>query len=79
MTWRTDIENAPRDGTPIKGRIKTVDRYTGRLLYTTRKTWWGKVSHVPIHGWCWGSDPENINLWEPKLWQPLPADQHRGR
>lgn len=59
------IVHAPKDGRAFIGRRTEADRYTGRLRYTKRRTWWGKTSHVPLYGWCWGRDPEDIDLWSP--------------
>lgn len=59
--WRP-ISSAPKDGTRIMG---------SRDIHEARVTWWGKTSHVPLYGWCYGDDPENIDLWEPDEWQPL--------
>lgn len=77
MDWQP-ISTAPRDGTPFQGRSTTVDRYTGRLKYTKRRTWWGKTSHVPLYGWCWGRDPEDIDLWNPTHWKAPPAPKEEG-
>lgn len=60
------IETAPRDGTRIAGRRVTEMAYLGRI------TWFGKASHVPIYGWCHGTDPEDIDLWQPTHWKHLP-------
>jgi len=66
------IETAPKDGTRFTGRRTSVARYTGKLLYQKRKTWFGKTSHIPLYGWCHGRDPENIDLWQPTHWKPIP-------
>ena len=67
------IETAPTDGTRILGRrFASVDRYTGALRYHTRKTFWGKTSHVSLYGWNWGRDVEDQNLWQPEHWKPIP-------
>lgn len=65
------IAVAPRDGTPIIGRRTYADRYTGKLKYEKRRTFWGKTSHVPLYGWNWGRDVEDLNLWQPTHWQPV--------
>lgn len=65
--WR-DIESAPRDGTHVLGFHDGAAR-VGVSPY--RRTWWGKTSHVPIYGWCFGEDVENIQLWKPSHWKPL--------
>ena len=65
------IETAPQDGTRILGRHTYADRYTGKLRYYTRKTFWGKTSHIPLYGWNWGRDVEDLNLWEPNYWKPI--------
>lgn len=67
------IETAPKDGTRFLGRRTSVDRHTGRLRYNVRRTWFGKASHVPLYGWCHGRHVENIDLWQPTHWQPLPS------
>lgn len=63
MDWKP-ISSAPIDGsrflaTHIKSGVVCV-------------TWFGKTSHVPLYGWCEGDDPEDIDLWEPTHWMPLP-------
>lgn len=65
------IDSAPKDGRLILGRRSDPDRYTGILRYRRRRTWWGKTSHVSLYGWCFGKDPENIDLWEPTHWRGL--------
>lgn len=65
------IGTAPKDGTPFMGRSSYAEQYTGKLRYHRRITRWGKASHVPLYGWIYGQNAENINLWEPELWQPL--------
>lgn len=57
-TW-LPIASAPTDGTRIIGKA-------GR---TIRVTWYGKTSHVPLYGWCYGRDVEDIDLWEPAQWR----------
>ncbi len=61
MEWQP-IETAPKDGTRFIGWNRENRK---------RKTWHGKVSHVPIYGWCWGRDVEDIDLWNPTHWKPL--------
>lgn len=68
--WRS-IETAPVDGTVILGRRAYAERYTGKLWYEQHKTRWCKTSHVPLYGWNYGRDVENMNLWEPTHWMPL--------
>jgi hypothetical protein len=53
------IEEAPKDGRPIHGKL-------GRRRLVT---WWGKACHVPLYGWCHGK-VENTDLWEPTHWRP---------
>lgn len=65
------IESAPRNGTRIIGRTTKADRWTGKLKYSKRQTWWGKTSHVPLYGWCVGTDIEDIDLWQPTHWKLL--------
>lgn len=67
--WST-IDTAPRDGTIFMAR-RTLRGPRWRL----RRTWWGKTSHVPLYGWCWGRDPEDIDLWEPTHWRPIVGDR----
>lgn len=61
--WRP-INTAPRDGS----------WFTGRRDNTQRGTQWGKVSHVPIYGWCFvrdlGDGGPDYDLWEPEFWKP---------
>ena len=59
------IETAPTDGT----RILAVHENGSDIQIT----WFGKTSHVPLYGWCEGEDAEDIDLWRPTHWQPLPA------
>lgn len=62
--WRL-IDSAPVDGTHfLATHIKSG---------IVRVTWFGKTSHIPLYGWCEGDDPEDIDLWEPTHWMPLPA------
>lgn len=68
MKWEP-IETAPRDGTRFIGRGKRNRR---------RRTWFGKASHVPLYGWCWGRDVEDIDLWQPTAWMPLPEPPMSG-
>lgn len=67
MDWQ-DIATAPKDGTRFWAR--GLERIVGDKEWLhIRRTWWGKVSHVPFDGWCYGSDPD---LWQPIDWQPDP-------
>jgi len=62
IEWRP-IESAPRDGT----------RITGLAGILAQETWYGKTAHVPLYGWCYLSDPpdvESCDLWHPTHWQP---------
>lgn len=59
------IETAPRDGTPFLAAHEM-----GGVISIT---WYGKTSHIPLYGWCQGDDPEDIDLWHPTHWMPLPA------
>lgn len=62
--WQ-DISTAPKDGTWfLGGHNKSA---------VLAITWFGKTSHVPIYGWCHGEDGEDIDLWQPTHWRPLPA------
>ena len=75
--WKP-IETAPKDGTRFIGRSSYVVTTgmlgpLGKLRYLKRKTWFGKTSHVPLYGWCHGRDVEDIDLWNPTHWMPLPA------
>jgi hypothetical protein len=65
------IENAPRDGTRIRGRRSWADRWTGKLKYEKRLTYWGKTSHVPLYGWVFGRDVEDLDLWQPTHWRSV--------
>lgn len=68
------IESAPRNCRFI-GRISYADRYTGKLRYHKRITWYGKASHIPQYGWCHGRI-EDVDLWNPECWKPLPGRPH---
>jgi hypothetical protein len=74
IEWRR-IESAPKDGTRFIGMARIVATYMNRFetkdRYIKRITWWGKTSHVPLYGWCYGRDCENVNLWEPTRWKSL--------
>lgn len=72
LPWQT-IDSAPKDGTRIIGRRSYAERFSGVLRYETHKTFWGKTSHIPMYGWNYGTDVENLNLWEPTHWRPLDA------
>lgn len=65
MEWQK-IETAPKDGTWFRGKCHDLEH----------DTQWGKTSHVPLYGWCYfggdHGDVENITLWQPIEWQPLP-------
>ncbi len=56
--WQ-DISTAPKDGTV----------FLGKMGYTKRKTHWGKTSHIPLFGWCFGK-VEDVDIWEPTHWKP---------
>ena len=60
LDWKP-MSSAPRDGIKILGRNEEE----------TRTTWFGKTSHVPLYGWCFGHDPEDIDLWEPTEWTEI--------
>ena len=65
--WR-NIKLAPKDGT----RILVV--YGDQ----TRVAQYGKTSHVPMYGFCLADQgPEDFELVEVKLWQPLLAPPNR--
>jgi hypothetical protein len=64
MNWQP-IETAPRDGTPIYGLAGVL----------AQRTWFGKTAHVPLYGWCFLTDPpdvESCDLWSPSHWMPEP-------
>lgn len=61
--WQA-IETAPADGT----RFLAVHEKSG----IQNISWYGKTSHIPLYGWCSGDDPEDIDLWKPTHWMPLP-------
>lgn len=63
MQWRP-IETAPKDGSPF-----LACHYRSGVHAIT---WHGKASHVPLYGWCEGDDAEDIDLWQPTHWMPLP-------
>lgn len=80
MTWQP-ISTAPKDGALVRGRgviTVRVKQMPASILpgwkrrRVTRLTRWGKTSHVPLYGWNYGRDVEDMNLWEPEEWQPLP-------
>jgi len=63
MGWRP-IKTAPKDGTHfLATHVKSG---------VQRITWYGKTSHIALYGWCEGEDAEDIDLWEPTHWMPLP-------
>ncbi len=68
-TWQ-DIGTAPKDGS----RFLATHEASGVIAIT----WHGKTSHVPLYGWCHGEDAEDIDLWQPTHWQPLPAPPIRS-
>lgn len=59
------IETAPKDGTRFIGQ--GMGEFGERYLVT----WYGKVSHVSLYGWCHGIDVEDIDLWQPTRWHPI--------
>ena len=66
--WRP-IEEAPKDGTKFLGACDDM----------VVITWFGKTSHVPLYGWCWSNGgPEDVDLWEPDVFRPLPAPGEQG-
>lgn len=67
------ISTAPKDGTRFLGRGPIANPLRGRIRTVKRRTFWGKTSHVPLYGWNYGRDVENLNLWEPSEWRPLKA------
>lgn len=69
--WRP-IETAPKDGTRFRARRIAAEIVNGSRQRTRRITWWGKASHVPLYGWCHGQHWEDVTLWEPTHWVPLP-------
>jgi hypothetical protein len=64
MDWLA-IETAPKDGS----RFLAVHAKSCVIAIT----WYGKTSHVPLYGWCEGEDCEDVDLWQPTHWMPLPA------
>ena len=68
--WRP-IETAPKDGTLFLG----TNERSGACCVT----WFGKTSHVPLYGWCEGVDGEDIDLWWPTHWMPLPPPASAAR
>jgi len=65
------IETAPKDGTRFIGRFSYVDKYRNyKLSYRKIITWYGKASHIPLYGWCYGT-VENVDIWEPEQWRPI--------
>jgi hypothetical protein len=63
--WQT-MESAPKDGTSF---LATHEKSGVQQI-----TSFGKTSHVPLYGWtiCPDGDPEEIDLWHPTHWMPLP-------
>ena len=79
------IETAPKDGTRFRAKgvrygtgMNFMD-LAGKRYQLNRITWWGKVSHVPLYGWCHGR-VEDVDLWQPTHWRPLPKapDAEKG-
>lgn len=68
--WHS-IDTAPKDGSHIRGRAYVTNVLNGRRRAVERRTFWGKTSHIPLYGWNYGRDVENLNLWEPTQWRPL--------
>lgn len=63
------MKTAPTDGTHFIG-IKR----SGKDVYTERRTWWGKASHIGWRGWCYleeEDDVESATTWYPDYWRPL--------
>lgn len=67
MRWQP-IETAPRDGTPILAFRPAPGR---KGSWEEHRTHWGKASHVPVYGWVWGKDVEDLDTWHPTYWKPL--------
>jgi len=59
------IETAPHPNVWILGRnAEGVEHETA----------WGKTSHVPLYGWNYGNDVEDMNLWHPIEWMEILDD-----
>ena len=69
MNWKP-IETAPRDGTRFLGRGRVFSSPGLSIRYKRRLTWFGKTSHIPLYGWAYGDDVEDIDLWHPTQWMP---------
>lgn len=69
MSWKP-IDTAPRDATRFIARGMEKDAKSGRPRYKRKITWYGKASHIPLYGWCFGK-VENVDLWRPTEWKPL--------
>lgn len=63
-SWQP-IETAPKDGTSF------LACHAGSGVHQI--TWHGKASHIPLYGWAHGEDVEDVDLWSPTHWMPLPA------
>ena len=77
MTAWHRMDTAPRDGTRFVAYGMGLDK-NGRMRRRVRMTWWGKVSHVPLYGWCWGRDVEDISTWQPTTWRPSVSSSEQG-
>jgi hypothetical protein len=69
--WKP-IETAPKDGTRFLAK-GPADKYARYPIKRRRITWYGKVSHIPLYGWCHGRDPEDVSTWDPTHWKPRDA------
>lgn len=65
MPWKP-IDTAPKDGTRILARSSQV--IAGHKIKMMMETLWCKTSHVPLYGWNYGNDVENMEMWEPQEW-----------
>jgi hypothetical protein len=65
----------PIETAPVDGRQFLAVHAGSRVQ---RISWHGKTSHIPLYGWCHGDDPEDIDLWRPTHWQPLPEAPSEG-
>lgn len=68
--WQT-IDTAPKDGE----RFLASHEKSGVIHIS----WHGKTSHIPLYGWCVGDDPEDIDLWTPTHWMPLPSPPNQEK